>query len=100
MKKSVLLLFSIILFVSCSNLNNKLEKSLSDIIGFKPTENEVIKEHNRQIILWKNVNLGKRDKIKNSVDKLFGSLPIKESELTQRYDENGNSIENQFSSLS
>lgn len=93
MKKLIYLLFITIFFFGCSNLNNKLESAVSKEVGNKPTKNETVSKTKTQIILWENVKLNKSDLIKNTVDKQFGSLPIKTSELNQELDSDFNPIE-------
>jgi len=94
--KKVMLFIAIAIFVSCSNLNSKLENSLSKEIGKEPTKNEIVNEAKTQIILWEDVSLGKTDLLKNLTDKNFGSLPTKISDLEPYYDDNINPVEGAY----
>lgn len=94
--KKLMLFFVVVVFVSCSNLNSKLENSLSKEIGKEPIQNELIKDTKTQIVLWEDVEMGKRDLIKNLVDKEFGSLPTEVSELNQEFDDEYNPIDGAY----
>ena len=96
MKKLMLLLLFVGFFVGCSNLNNKLENSFTKEIGKKPTKNELKSNAKTQVILWENVDLGKTSILKNAVDRIFGSLPIKTSDLSPDLDSNYNEIEGAY----
>lgn len=76
--KKLMLFFVVVVFVSCSNLNSKLENSLSKEIGTPPVENKSL-DSKTQMTIWKNVNLDKQNSIKNLVDKVFGALPTKKT---------------------
>ena len=78
MKKLMYFILIVTLFVSCSNLNSKLEDAITKEIGKEPVKNEAI-DNTTQIIIWENVSIEKQNSIKNSVDKVFGALPLKES---------------------
>ena len=90
--KKVMYLLIVSLFISCTNINSKLESSFTQEIGKNPTKNELIKETKTQIIEWEDVSLSLGSKLKNLTDKEFGSLPTKISELDQDFDDNFNPI--------
>lgn len=79
MKKLMYLFLFSTIFISCSNLNDKLENALTKEIGKEPTKNELQTNEKTQTIIWKDVSDEKLIIIKNSVDKTFGSLPTNES---------------------
>lgn len=73
-----MLFFVITIFVSCSNMNSKLENSLSKEIGKEPAKSETIgNDKKSERITWVDVSLGLSQSLKNTIDKEFGSLPIK-----------------------
>ncbi len=78
--KKLMLFFVIAIFVSCSNMNSKLENSLSKEIGKEPAKSEIIgNDKKSERFTWVDVNAGLQTSLKNTIDKTIGSLPIKES---------------------
>ena len=96
MKKLMYIILIVTLFVSCSNLNSSLENSFTKEIGKKPTKNELKSNAKTQVILWENVDLEKRSILKNTIDRIFGSLPIETSDLSPELDSNYNEIEGAY----
>ena len=77
--KKVMLFFVIAIFASCSNMNSKLENSLSKEIGKEPSKSEIIgNDKKSERFTWVDVSLGLSSSLKNTIDKEFGSLPKKE----------------------
>jgi len=82
MRKLLLsLVFVALILMSCSNMNSKLEKSVSNEIGKSPFKNELTEFNDKTyVIIWDSVNISSHSKIKNTVDKTFGVLPYKHKE--------------------
>ena len=97
MKKLILLSIISLFVASCSNGIAKYESSLTTEIGKEPNTNKQNgNDKNTQIIEWKGVSLTLQSNLKNVVDKTFGSLPAKTSELTADIDREGNTIKGTF----
>lgn len=96
MKK--LFLFVVISFlIGCSNMNSKLENSITKEVGKEPTKNELIGiEKKSQRFTWNDVSLAEQDDLKNTIDKTFGALPVKTSDLNNETDSLGNTIKGYY----
>lgn len=97
MKKLILLSIISVIIASCSNGIAKYENSLTKEIGKEPNVNKQNgTDKKSQIIEWKDVSLTLQSDLKNTIDKIFGSLPTKTSELTADSDREGNTIKGKY----
>ncbi|WP_446786059.1 hypothetical protein [Macellibacteroides fermentans] len=81
---NLLIILFTLAFISCSDINTKLENELTKEIGVKPT---IVNGKQDIKYVWKNVSLQKSKTIKNSIDKILNVLPIKDSGITSNPNE-------------